>query len=68
MASEVSVALGLKRKLEGADDIASEGPLVPSFRESIEEYDFLKSASFSRLHHLYARASHKNVVPTMWPV
>lgn len=68
MASEVSVALGLKRKLEGADDIADEGPLVPSFKESIEEYNFLKSASFSRLHHEYARAWQKNIVPSLWPV
>jgi murein DD-endopeptidase MepM/ murein hydrolase activator NlpD len=68
MASEVSMALGLKRKLEGAGDIADEGPLVPSYRESIEEYNFLKSASFSRVHHEYARAWQKNVVPSMWPV
>lgn len=68
MASEVSVALGLKRKLEGADDIADEGPLVPTFKESIEEYNFLKSASFSRLHHEYARTWQKNIVPSMWPV
>jgi murein DD-endopeptidase MepM/ murein hydrolase activator NlpD len=68
MASEVSVALGLKRKLEGSNDIADEGPLVPSFRESIEEYNFLKSASFSRLHHEYARKWQINVVPSVWPV
>src|SRR5579863_3055212 len=47
VASEVSVALGMKRNIEGADTIAEEGPLVPSYRESIEEYDFLKSADFS---------------------
>src|SRR5277367_3067748 len=29
MASEVSMALGLQRKLAGADDIADEGPLMP---------------------------------------
>ena len=68
MASEVSMALGLKRKLEGADDIADEGPLVPSYKESIEEYNFLKSASYSRVDHLYARAWQKNVVPSIWPV
>ena len=68
MASEVSMALGLKRKLEGADDISEEGPLVPTFKESIEEYNFLKSASFSRLNHTYARAWQKNVVPSLWPV
>jgi murein DD-endopeptidase MepM/ murein hydrolase activator NlpD len=68
MASEVSVALGLKRQLEGTADISDEGPLVPTFNESIEEYNFLKSASFSRLHHEYARSWQKNIVPSMWPV
>jgi len=68
MASEVSVAFGLKRRIEGADDIASEGPLVPSFKESIEEYNFLKSANFSRVDHLYARRWQKNIVPTTWPL
>jgi murein DD-endopeptidase MepM/ murein hydrolase activator NlpD len=68
MASEVSVALGMKRGLEGADSIADEGPLVPSYRESIESYNFLKSASFSRINHVYARSWQKNIVPSMWPV
>jgi len=68
MASEVTMALGLKRKLEGADDIAEEAPLVPTFKESIEEYNFLKSANFSRLSHTYARAWQKNIIPSMWPV
>jgi murein DD-endopeptidase MepM/ murein hydrolase activator NlpD len=68
MASEVSVALGLKRSLEGADDISDEGPLVPSYNESIEEYNFLKSASFSRMNHTFPRSWHKNVVPSMWPL
>ena len=69
MASEVTVALGLKQGgIEGADDISSEGPLVPSYKESIEEYNFLKSASYSRVDHLYARRWQTNIVPTMWPV
>lgn len=68
MASEVSFALGLTQKLAGANDIASEGPLVPSFKESLEEYNFLKSASFSRVHHIYARSWQKNIIPTLWPV
>jgi len=68
MASEVSMALGMKRSLEGADTIADEGPLVPSYRETIEEYNFLKSASFSRIDHIYARTWQKNIVPSMWPV
>jgi murein DD-endopeptidase MepM/ murein hydrolase activator NlpD len=68
MASEVSVALGIQRKLTGTDDISAEGPLVPTYKESIEQYNFLKSASFSRLNHNYARAWQKNIVPSLWPV
>jgi len=68
MANEVSVAFGITQKLAGANDITNEGPLVPSYRESLEEYNFLKSASFSRLHHVYARSWQKNIVPTLWPI
>jgi murein DD-endopeptidase MepM/ murein hydrolase activator NlpD len=68
MASEVSMALGLKRRIEGADDISAEGALVPSYTESIEEYNFLKAASFSRVQRTFARKYQKNVVPSMWPV
>ncbi len=68
MASEVSVALGLNRSLEGADGIADESPLVPGYKESIEEYNFLKTASISRIRHEYAHAWQKNIVPSLWPV
>lgn len=68
MASEVSLALGLKRRIEGADDISAEGALVPTYNESIEEYNFLKAASFSRVQRTFARQFQKNVVPSMWPV
>jgi murein DD-endopeptidase MepM/ murein hydrolase activator NlpD len=68
LASEMTMALGLKRKIEGTDDISDEGPLMPTFKESIEEYNFLKSASFSRISRNYPRAWQKNVVPSMWPV
>lgn len=68
MASEVSLALGLKRRIEGADDISAEGALVPTYSESIEEYNFLKAASFSRVQRTFARQFQKNVVPSMWPV
>jgi murein DD-endopeptidase MepM/ murein hydrolase activator NlpD len=68
MATEVSMSLGLRQKLEGTSDIADEGVLVPSYRESLEQYNFLKAANFSRFHHTYARAWLKNVVPSVWPV
>src|ERR1700733_14012322 len=68
MASEVSMALGLNRSLAGPDDIAEEGPLVPGYKESIEEYNFLKTANISQLHREYVHAGQKNVVPSLWPV
>jgi murein DD-endopeptidase MepM/ murein hydrolase activator NlpD len=68
MASEISMSLGLRRQLEGADDVAEDSPLVPTYKESLEQYNFLKSASFSKLNHNFARAWQKNVMPSMWPV
>jgi murein DD-endopeptidase MepM/ murein hydrolase activator NlpD len=68
MASEVSVAFGLSNRLEGTADISDEGPLVPNYQDSLDTYNFLKSASYSRLHHEYAHAWQKDVVPSMWPV
>ena len=68
MASEISMSLGLRRQLEGSDDVGEDSPLVPSYKESIEQYNFLKSASFSRLNHNFAAAWQKNVMPSMWPV
>jgi murein DD-endopeptidase MepM/ murein hydrolase activator NlpD len=68
MASEISMSLGLRRELEGADGVGDDSPLVPTYKESLEQYNFLKSASFSKLNHNYARAWQKNVMPSMWPV
>jgi murein DD-endopeptidase MepM/ murein hydrolase activator NlpD len=68
MASQVSVAYGLRRSLEGADTISNEGPLVPTYTESLAEYDFLKSAKFSRISRQYPHQWQKNVIPNTWPV
>lgn len=68
MASEVTVALGIKQRLEGDDDFSEEGTLSPTYKESIETYNFLKSASFSRLERMYPRSWQKNTIPTLWPV
>src|SRR5437868_270452 len=43
LAKEVSVAYGIKQKLEGPSDIAAEGKLVPSFADSLEDYRYLRS-------------------------
>jgi murein DD-endopeptidase MepM/ murein hydrolase activator NlpD len=68
MASEISMSLGLRHELEGSEDVAEDSPLVPTYKESLEQYNFLKSASFSRLNNNFARSWQKNVMPSMWPV
>lgn len=47
LAREVQMAYGLTRSMEGSSDIAGESSLVPTVKESIEEYNFLRSASVS---------------------
>ena len=67
-ASEVSNAYGIKRKLEGPPDISGEGRLVPTFSESLEEYNFLRSANLSAFRRTYPRLWQVNVRPSLWPV
>src|ERR1041385_7826354 len=42
-AREVSVAYGIRQKLDGPSDISAEGKLVPTFAESMEDYNYLRS-------------------------
>jgi len=67
-ATEVSIAYGIKQKLEGTTDISSEGRLIPTFSESLAEYNFLKGASLSKLRRRYPSYWQTNVRPDMWPV
>jgi murein DD-endopeptidase MepM/ murein hydrolase activator NlpD len=68
LANEVTLAYGIKQKLEGPNDISAEGKLMPTYRESLAEYDFLKSASYSMLHRNYPKQWQLNVRPSLWPV
>ncbi len=67
-ASEVSVAYGLKRSPEIPTDVAASTDLAPTFRESLSEYNFLKSASISNLYRNYPKQWQTNVRPSLWPV
>jgi murein DD-endopeptidase MepM/ murein hydrolase activator NlpD len=67
-ATEVSNAYGIKRKLEGPADISGEGRLVPTFTESLEDYNFLRSANLSRFRRSPAKLWQARVLPSLWPV
>jgi murein DD-endopeptidase MepM/ murein hydrolase activator NlpD len=67
-ASEVSTAYGLKERLQGPPEIVSEARLVPTFDESLEQYNFLKSTNFSKFRTSYASLWQTNMRPSIWPV
>ncbi|MGI8959952.1 MAG: M23 family metallopeptidase [Bryobacteraceae bacterium] len=70
LASEVSVSYGINQNAfpKNATTPASAEPLTPSVEESIEEYNFLKSANFSRIYHRFAYQWQVHSRPSLWPV
>jgi len=69
-AKEVSLAYGIKQKLEGPADISAEGRLVPSYAESVEDYDYLRGVRSLDLPSKSTRrfAARLNIMPEGWPV
>jgi murein DD-endopeptidase MepM/ murein hydrolase activator NlpD len=69
-AKEVSVAYGIKQKLEGPSDISSEGKtLPPSFAESLQDYNYLVNADKLALSsHRSHRLGGRKALPSLWPV
>ena len=69
-AKEVSMAYGIKQKLEGPAEISAEGTLFPTFSESLEDYNFLLSAEKLGLTAHRSRRLQPVVeaTPNLWPV
>lgn len=74
LASEVSMAYGIK-KVEpaalGSEPNASSAAaskLIPTYRESLQEYDTLRLASMFGVSRNYARRWFTNIIPSLWPV
>jgi len=65
-ASEVSVAYGIKQKLEGPPGIGHEVRLVPTFRESVDEYRSLRL--YHSVENSFMGRWHTNAQPSIWPV
>jgi murein DD-endopeptidase MepM/ murein hydrolase activator NlpD len=70
LASEVSVAYGINQPgfSRGSSAADSAEPLARNMKESIEEYNFLKSADFSRIYHRFAYQWQVHTQPSLWPV
>lgn len=68
LASEVSVAYGITRSVEGPRHIASQGKLLPTVKETLEEYNFLGSAGLTILSRRSNPLFQTNMLPSIWPV
>lgn len=68
LANEVTVAYGIKRSIEGPLEIASEGRLLPTVSETLEQYNFLKSANLSRFSRRSSPLFQSEALPSIWPV
>lgn len=65
-AREVSIAYGIKQKLEGPADISAEGRLVPTFAESLADYNFLRTVNSLAIDS--RRRIQGASQPNLWPV
>ena len=68
LASEISMAYGLKRKLLGPDDLTREGMLVPSYEASLEQFKFLQNLPLSQPGDSMGWHWLENTLPSIWPV
>jgi murein DD-endopeptidase MepM/ murein hydrolase activator NlpD len=67
-AKEVSVMIGVTKTIGGPSDISTEGRLVPTFSETLEQYDALKTTTFARFDRSYMLRLHRNIQPSIWPI
>ena len=67
-AKEVSLAYGIKQKLEGPPGIASEGKLLPTFAESVADYNYLRSSTLPASSWSFNRRLQVNTQPNIWPI
>jgi murein DD-endopeptidase MepM/ murein hydrolase activator NlpD len=65
-AREVSIAYGIKQRLEDPQPAGAEGNLLPSLAESVEEYNFLKNVNTLTL--ASRRWPQIAAKPDLWPV
>ncbi len=69
LASEVSAAYGISPEPVAGDGRAmDDDSLTPNVKESIEEYNFLKSASYSAIYHRYSYQWQSHSTPSLWPL
>ena len=67
-ADEVSVAYGIKKKLEGPADIMGEAHLVPTMSETLQEYNYLRASNLCRFERSPVKSMRPTMIPSLWPI
>jgi len=75
LASEITVAYGIKRELEAKEPLSLEAKLTPTLHDSIEDYNFLRNTTFASTFRTTFNTSSpirpRNFfedAPSLWPV
>lgn len=69
LAGEVSAAYGLKSQTSGrGSETAMDSDFGPGVRESIEQFNFLRAASYADLYNRYAHKWQQHTQPSVWPL
>lgn len=68
LASEVTAAYGIHEPQISSDGPPLDSDTAPNLRESIEQYNFLQSASLGGIYHRYAFQWQAHGQPSLWPV
>lgn len=67
-ATEVSMAYGIQKSLATPQPVGNDERLVPTFTESLEQYNMLKTASLSTYGRSVNRRWMVNTKPAIWPL
>ena len=68
LADEVATAYGVRKQLAGSPDLISEAPLAPTMRDTLAEYNYLRTTNLAgRQRNIFVRGD-VNVLPGVWPV
>jgi murein DD-endopeptidase MepM/ murein hydrolase activator NlpD len=75
LASEITVAYGIKRELEANEPLSLEARLTPTLQDSIEDYNYLRNTSFTSSYRNPFQVSSPirpriplESQPSLWPV
>lgn len=68
LATEVTTAYGIKERLEGPATISSESRLVPTYQQTLEQFNLLRTTRlYSNGRRRITRMWQTNVIPSLWP-